>query len=137
MICPLHSKHVFSHHWITIQDTPSSTAELADQGGACSQLFSLGSRQSQLPGLVNIQKKYGKSHLLMGKSTISMAISTISMAIFNSYVSLPEGKHTKKYGKSHLLMGKSTISMAISTISMAIFNSYVSLPEGKHSLHIP
>jgi len=33
----------------------------------------------------------------MGKSTISMAISTISMAIFNSYVSLPEGKHTKKW----------------------------------------
>ena len=30
---------------------------------------------------------YGKSEFLMGKSTISMAI-------FNSYVSLPEGKTT-------------------------------------------
>jgi hypothetical protein len=38
--------------------------------------------------LVNIQKtsnNYGKSQFLMGKSTTSMAI-------FNSYVSLPEGK---------------------------------------------
>jgi len=34
----------------------------------------------------------GKSPFLMGKSPFLMGKSTISMAIFNSYVSLPEGK---------------------------------------------
>ena len=52
MICPFHSKHVFSHHWITIQDTPAQLS----WPRSCSQICSLGSRQSQLPGLVNIQK---------------------------------------------------------------------------------
>ena len=42
--------------------------------------------QNMVPGLVNIEKNYGKIHhaILMGKSTISMAM-------FNSYVKLPEG----------------------------------------------
>jgi hypothetical protein len=47
----------------------------------------------------------GKHTENYGKSAFSMGKSTISMAIFNSYVSLPEGK-TKRFGQTHSVPAK-------------------------------